>query len=138
MSICEPVHRVLQGVPLRVKKRTNGDNDGIDRDPQFLSAIQACAVALRRLADYELDSSLHSRMHALGEGKEFLSQAEHEELLALVAFAHRVQLRNWKPVWPWTIYGRCSLACCLTHERAPEPLRDAVVRRAGHRKNHSV
>ena len=58
-------------------------------DPQFLSAIQACAVALRRLADYELDSSLHSRMHALGERKEFLSQAEHEELLALVAFAHR-------------------------------------------------
>ena len=57
-------------------------------DPQFLSAIQACTVALRRLADYELDSSLHSRLHALGERKEFLSQAEHEELLALVAFAH--------------------------------------------------
>ena len=28
-------------------------------------------------------------MHALGERKEFLSQAEHEELLALVDFAHR-------------------------------------------------
>jgi hypothetical protein len=57
-------------------------------DPQFLSAIQACTVALRRLADYELDPSLYSRLHALGERKEFLSQAEHEELLALVAFAH--------------------------------------------------
>ena len=58
-------------------------------DPQFLSAIQACAVALHRLSNYELDPSLHSRIHALGERKEFLSQAEHEELLALVAFAHQ-------------------------------------------------
>ena len=58
-------------------------------DPQFLSAIEACAMALRRLADYELDPSLDSRMHALGERKEFLSQAEHEELLALVAFVHQ-------------------------------------------------
>src|SRR6266568_1290725 len=35
-------------------------------DPQFLSAIQACAVALRRLAEYELTPSLHSRLHAFG------------------------------------------------------------------------
>jgi hypothetical protein len=58
-------------------------------DPQFLAAIQACAVVLRRMADYELDASLHQRMHALGERKEFLSPAEHEELLALVDFAHQ-------------------------------------------------
>jgi hypothetical protein len=58
-------------------------------DPQFLSAIQACAVALHRLAEYELAPSLHSRMHALGGRKEFLSSAEHEELLALVDFAHQ-------------------------------------------------
>ena len=58
-------------------------------DPQFLSAIQACAVALRRLAEYELAPSLHSRMHALGERKEYLSPTEHEELLALVDFAHQ-------------------------------------------------
>ena len=58
-------------------------------DPQFLSAIQACALALRRMADYELEPSLHRRMHALGEQKEFLSPAEHEELLALVALAHQ-------------------------------------------------
>jgi len=38
-------------------------------DPQFLSAIQACAVALRRLAEYELAPSLHSRLHALSERK---------------------------------------------------------------------
>ena len=58
-------------------------------DPQFLSAIQACAVALRRLAEYELVPSLQSRLHALGERKEFLSQEEHEELLALVDFSHQ-------------------------------------------------
>ena len=53
-------------------------------DPQFLSAIQACAVALRRLAEYELAPSLQSRLHALGERKEFLGPA-----LALVDFAHQ-------------------------------------------------
>jgi hypothetical protein len=58
-------------------------------DPQFLLAIQACAVALRRLAEYELAPALHSRLHALGERKEFLSPAEHEELLALIDFAHQ-------------------------------------------------
>jgi hypothetical protein len=58
-------------------------------DPRFLSAIQACAVALRRLAEYEIAPALHSRLHALGERKEFLSPAEHEELLALVDFAHQ-------------------------------------------------
>jgi len=63
-------------------------------NPQFLSAIQACAMALRRLADYELAPSLHSRLHALGERKELLSQAEHEELLALVDFAHQRTLEK--------------------------------------------
>jgi hypothetical protein len=58
-------------------------------DPQFQSAIQACAAALKRMAEYELDSSLRQRMHALGERKEFLSRMEHEELLALVDFAHQ-------------------------------------------------
>lgn len=58
-------------------------------DPQFQSAIQACAVALRRMANYELDPSLHRRMRTLGEQKEFLTSAEHEELLALVDFAHQ-------------------------------------------------
>jgi hypothetical protein len=58
-------------------------------DPQFQRAIQACAVALRRMADYELDPSLHRRMHELGERKEFLSPGEHEELLTLVEFAQK-------------------------------------------------
>jgi hypothetical protein len=58
-------------------------------DPQFQQAIQACAVALRRMADYEIESSLHQRMQELGERKEFLSQEEYVELLALVDFAHK-------------------------------------------------
>ena len=58
-------------------------------DPQFQRAIQACAVALRRMADYEIEPSLHRRMQVLGERKEFLSQEEQEELLALVDFAHK-------------------------------------------------
>jgi hypothetical protein len=58
-------------------------------DPQFQSAIQACAVALRRMSDYELDPPLQRRLHDLGERKEFLTTVEHEELLALVDFMHK-------------------------------------------------
>jgi hypothetical protein len=58
-------------------------------DPQFKLAIQACTVALRRMAAYELEPSLHRRMRELGARKEFLSAVEHEELLALVDFAHQ-------------------------------------------------
>ena len=38
----------------------------------------------RKLAEYELDPILDQRVRQLGEQKELLSQAEHEELLALV------------------------------------------------------
>jgi predicted house-cleaning noncanonical NTP pyrophosphatase (MazG superfamily) len=58
-------------------------------DPQFQSAIQAYVVALHRMADYELDPPLQRRLHALGERKEFLTAADHEELLALVDFVHQ-------------------------------------------------
>lgn len=58
-------------------------------DPQFQSAIEACAVALRRMADYELNPTLSQRMHELGERKEHLSPDEHEELLALVDFTQK-------------------------------------------------
>lgn len=58
-------------------------------DPQFQSAIHACAVALHRMADYELDPLLQKRMHELGERKEALTPEEHEELLALVDFVHK-------------------------------------------------
>ena len=58
-------------------------------DPQFQSAIAACAVALRRMATYEFNPTLTQRMHELGERKEYLTQAEHDELLALVDFAQK-------------------------------------------------
>jgi hypothetical protein len=58
-------------------------------DSGFQLAIQACAVALRRMADYELDPSLNRRLHELGERKEILSREEHEELLAVVDFVHQ-------------------------------------------------
>jgi len=58
-------------------------------DPQFQLAIEACAVALRRMADYELNPILAQRLHELGERKEYLTQAEQDELLALVDFAQK-------------------------------------------------
>jgi hypothetical protein len=58
-------------------------------DPQFQAAIEACAVALRRMAAYELNPTLAQRMHELGERKEYLTRAEHDELLALVEFAQK-------------------------------------------------
>ena len=58
-------------------------------DPQFQLAIQACAVALRRMAAYELESSLQRCIRELGARKEFLSVVEHEELLVLVDFVHQ-------------------------------------------------
>ena len=63
-------------------------------EPQFLASIQACAVALRRIADYELDPSFQQRRHTLDERKEFLSPAECEELLALVDFAQQRTLEK--------------------------------------------
>jgi hypothetical protein len=41
------------------------------------------------MAEYELDPILSQRMHDLGERKEYLSQEEHDELLALVDFSHK-------------------------------------------------
>jgi hypothetical protein len=58
-------------------------------DPQFQSAIKACVVALKRMADYELNATFSQRMHELGERKEYLSPEEHEELLALVDFTQK-------------------------------------------------
>jgi hypothetical protein len=56
---------------------------------QLHSTLQTCAATLRKLAEYELDPILDERLHQLGEQKEFLSQAEHEELLALVDFVQK-------------------------------------------------
>jgi hypothetical protein len=50
------------------------------------AALRTCERALRRVADYRLDPALDQRLRDLGERKEWLSRAEHDELLALVAF----------------------------------------------------
>ena len=56
---------------------------------QLHSTLQTCATILRKLAEYELDPVLDQRLHQLGERKEFLSQAEHEELLTLIDFVQK-------------------------------------------------
>jgi len=58
-------------------------------DSQIHSAFEACVSALRRIADYELEPSLQNRLLDLGERKEFLSQAEYDELMALVDFTQK-------------------------------------------------
>jgi len=85
-------------------------------NPQFQSAIQACAVALHRMADYELDPPLQKRIHELGERKEFLSSTEHEELLALSISCIGVRSRNWKPRRLWYGYAQRFPADCRTYE----------------------
>ena len=53
------------------------------------TALQTCIAALERVADYRLDPVLDQRMLQLGEQKEFLSEEEHAELMALVAFSEQ-------------------------------------------------
>ena len=55
-------------------------------DPRFLTALRSCAQALRPLANYTIPEALSQHIRELGERKEFLSPAEHEQLLSLVEF----------------------------------------------------
>lgn len=57
--------------------------------PDQAKALHACRRALRRIAEYELDPSIDQHMLDLGERKENLDDAEHAELMALVAFTQR-------------------------------------------------
>jgi len=58
-------------------------------EPNFQSAIKAVVTSLRGVAGYELETPLADRMQDLSERKEFLSEDEHEELMALVDFSQR-------------------------------------------------
>lgn len=51
------------------------------------SVILDCAVTLRRVAEYRLPTAIDERLLWLSENKELLTEAEHQELLALVEFA---------------------------------------------------
>ena len=61
----------------------------LTEDSQFQSAMEACAVALKRMASYELNATLRQRRHELGERLAYLSPDEHEQLLDLVEFARK-------------------------------------------------
>jgi hypothetical protein len=52
-------------------------------------ALRTARQALRRVANYILEPELDERMRDLGERKEFLTPAEHAELMALASFAQR-------------------------------------------------
>jgi len=58
------------------------------------SAVKACVSALRKIAEYELEPSLQTLLVDLGERKEFLSDAEHDELMALVDFTRKRTLES--------------------------------------------
>lgn len=55
-------------------------------DPAVLSAQDASAAALRRMATYTLPPAFDRRMLDLGERKHALTPAERDELLAWVEF----------------------------------------------------
>ena len=64
-----------------------------------------------------LEPSPHRRMRELGERKEFLSRAEHEELLALVNFAHKRTIEKLEAQAALDRLRTASLAYCRMHER---------------------
>ena len=79
-------------------------------ESQFRLALTSTVTALRRLADYELDSPLARRLDLLSERKEFLNEEEHAELLSLVDFARRRTLEKLE----------AQLALKQLHEVVPE------------------
>jgi hypothetical protein len=58
------------------------------------SALRHGVHALTRVANYLLPAALDRRMQELGENKEYLGTADHEELLALVTFTHERTLEK--------------------------------------------
>ena len=64
-------------------------SDVVRSEPELETALGLCVGSLRRIAEYELDDTLNSRIRTLGERKEFLSADEHAELMSLVGFTER-------------------------------------------------
>jgi hypothetical protein len=63
-------------------------------DPSVQTALQHGVRALKRVANYFLPPALDRRMQELGERKEYLGPAEHDELLALVTFTEERTLEK--------------------------------------------
>jgi hypothetical protein len=71
--------------------------------------LRDCAATLQRVGDYRLPPGLDRRLLWLSENKENLTEAEREELLALIEFAEermveklqaRAVLKALAEVWP--------------------------------------
>ncbi len=78
-------------------------------DARVQAALRHGVNALKRVANYVLPAALDRRLQELGENKEYLGAADHEELLALVTFTHdrtleklqaEVALRELQPLVP--------------------------------------
>ena len=80
---------MMSGVPDEVQEIAFMATIPTANSPQIQSAVEACVSALRRIADYDLEPSLQNRLLDLGERKEFLSQAEYDELMELVEFTQK-------------------------------------------------
>ena len=63
-------------------------------DARWQAALQQGVRALERVSHYVLPVVLDRRMQGLGERKEYLDAAEHEELLALVTFTNERTLEK--------------------------------------------
>jgi hypothetical protein len=63
-------------------------------DARWQAALQQGVRALERVSHYVLPAALDRRMQDLGERKEYLGAAEHEELLALVTFTNERTLEK--------------------------------------------
>lgn len=63
-------------------------------DSRVQSALRHGVHALKRVANYALPAALDRRLQELGENKEYLGAAEHEELLALVTFTQERTLEK--------------------------------------------
>jgi hypothetical protein len=63
-------------------------------DLRVQSALRHGVHALKRVANYVLPAALDRRLKELGENKEYLGAAEHEELLALVTFTQERTLEK--------------------------------------------
>ncbi len=63
-------------------------------DTRVQSALRHGVRVLQRVAKYVLPAALDRRMQELGEQKEYLGSAEHDELLALVTFTQERTLEK--------------------------------------------
>lgn len=70
-------------------------NETIDRDSlKTESLFKDCIEALQRVAAFRLPKAMDQRLLWLAQNKESLTQAEHDELLALAEFAEQRSLEK--------------------------------------------